>query len=352
MLKDGASAIYGTDAIGGVINFILRKDYRGAEVNGNIDKTEQGGGDICRASLLVGTGALDTEGYNFMASVTVDRNTRLSRQRAQLRQRLPAGARPGAGHHRRAVRQPAPAAGTALGANFKVNGDASNTCTAASTCLQQGKCDSVPGMPQYEAGLWGRQSGAPHPSLRLRLRRPMHADAAARPGQPARAATFKLNGDNRPFIEVHGSHTEVARPVHDRSRSPSTYPAGGAYYQDLSAYIPTFDKTKASACNGAATRAARASRKPRPTPTACWAASKAWSAAGTTRPACRAGSKASTVMNDGYVYNDAFLAALGGGKINPFLLPGQAQTQEATDAVEATKFPRQLPARPHHPDPA
>jgi iron complex outermembrane receptor protein len=30
VLLDGASAIYGTDAIGGVINFITRKDYRGA----------------------------------------------------------------------------------------------------------------------------------------------------------------------------------------------------------------------------------------------------------------------------------------------------------------------------------
>ena len=32
ILKDGASAIYGSDAIAGVINFILRKDYKGAEV--------------------------------------------------------------------------------------------------------------------------------------------------------------------------------------------------------------------------------------------------------------------------------------------------------------------------------
>ena len=31
VLKDGASAIYGTDAVAGVINFILRKDYQGAE---------------------------------------------------------------------------------------------------------------------------------------------------------------------------------------------------------------------------------------------------------------------------------------------------------------------------------
>jgi outer membrane receptor protein involved in Fe transport len=32
VLKDGASAVYGSDAIGGVVNFILRKDYQGAEV--------------------------------------------------------------------------------------------------------------------------------------------------------------------------------------------------------------------------------------------------------------------------------------------------------------------------------
>jgi iron complex outermembrane recepter protein len=32
VLRDGASAIYGTDAVGGVINFITRTDYRGAEI--------------------------------------------------------------------------------------------------------------------------------------------------------------------------------------------------------------------------------------------------------------------------------------------------------------------------------
>src|SRR5437660_1684928 len=32
VLRDGASAVYGTDAVGGVINFITRTDYRGAEI--------------------------------------------------------------------------------------------------------------------------------------------------------------------------------------------------------------------------------------------------------------------------------------------------------------------------------
>ena len=34
VLRDGASAIYGTDAIGGVINFITRSDYQGGSISG------------------------------------------------------------------------------------------------------------------------------------------------------------------------------------------------------------------------------------------------------------------------------------------------------------------------------
>jgi iron complex outermembrane receptor protein len=44
VLLDGASAIYGSDAIGGVINFITRKDFNGAEVSvGYTDPVTQGG---------------------------------------------------------------------------------------------------------------------------------------------------------------------------------------------------------------------------------------------------------------------------------------------------------------------
>ncbi len=43
VLKDGASAIYGSDAIAGVVNIILRKDFKGAELGGNIGSASQGG---------------------------------------------------------------------------------------------------------------------------------------------------------------------------------------------------------------------------------------------------------------------------------------------------------------------
>ncbi|MBA3564045.1 MAG: TonB-dependent receptor [Gammaproteobacteria bacterium] len=45
VLRDGASAVYGSDAVGGVINVILRKDYEGLQLNGHIGRPTQSGGD-------------------------------------------------------------------------------------------------------------------------------------------------------------------------------------------------------------------------------------------------------------------------------------------------------------------
>jgi iron complex outermembrane receptor protein len=71
VLKDGASAIYGTDAIGGVINFILKKNYQGASASAAMDVTEQGGGNIYRYNVLAGFGDLDRDKYNIMTSVSL-----------------------------------------------------------------------------------------------------------------------------------------------------------------------------------------------------------------------------------------------------------------------------------------
>ncbi|MDI9237814.1 TonB-dependent receptor [Lysobacter sp. LF1] len=44
ILSDGASAIYGADAIGGVVNIITRKDFEGVQVTAGIGESERGGG--------------------------------------------------------------------------------------------------------------------------------------------------------------------------------------------------------------------------------------------------------------------------------------------------------------------
>ncbi|VVT20037.1 conserved exported hypothetical protein [Sphingomonas sp. EC-HK361] len=74
VLKDGASAIYGTDAVGGVINFITRKDYQGIGVQAFDDITEQGGGNIYRLSGIAGYGDLSNNGFNVMGAVSYSWN--------------------------------------------------------------------------------------------------------------------------------------------------------------------------------------------------------------------------------------------------------------------------------------
>lgn len=77
VLKDGASAIYGTDAIGGVINFITKKDFTGLSTTGFVDVTEAGGGNIYRLSGVAGYGDLDDQGFNIMGAVSYSWNKKL-----------------------------------------------------------------------------------------------------------------------------------------------------------------------------------------------------------------------------------------------------------------------------------
>ncbi len=55
ILSDGASAIYGSDAVAGVANFILREDYEGIEVTGRYGTVTSGGLDEYRTNVTGGT---------------------------------------------------------------------------------------------------------------------------------------------------------------------------------------------------------------------------------------------------------------------------------------------------------
>jgi len=55
ILSDGASAIYGTDAIGGVVNIITRKDFTGAQAQIGTGSPKRKGGDTEDASVIFGT---------------------------------------------------------------------------------------------------------------------------------------------------------------------------------------------------------------------------------------------------------------------------------------------------------
>ncbi len=68
ILRDGASSVYGTDAVAGVINLITRTDYRGAEVEIGMDRPQQKGGEQRSMRAAVGYGDVGKDNFNVILS--------------------------------------------------------------------------------------------------------------------------------------------------------------------------------------------------------------------------------------------------------------------------------------------
>nr|WP_245662072.1 TonB-dependent receptor [Sphingomonas pruni] len=64
VLRDGASATYGADAIAGVVNIITKKQVKGITGRAEGGISERGDGSQYRLSLTAGMGDLDKDGYN------------------------------------------------------------------------------------------------------------------------------------------------------------------------------------------------------------------------------------------------------------------------------------------------
>ena len=333
ILKDGASSLYGTDAIAGVINFILRKDLRGSEFNAFADVTHDGGGNIWRLQGLTGWGDLAKDGFNVLASVSYDEQSALKgSQRA-----FSNGNQPFRGLSTDTTGTPFATqtgrAGSALGASFTVPG-ITGTYTRANLLSFQGKCDSVPGMAQYEYILndfnaarfgctfdTGSTAVLTQPNERLNF---------------VGRATFNISPKHSAFVELVGTRS-VAKKTFEPQQLTTTgtlanawYPVGGQYYQDLSAFIPGFDKTKPIAyrwrCDACGPREIETTTDSfrflagvEGSLTSVWDY-KAGVSVGQ--------SKADSLLGGGYYYTAGLISALGSGKINPFSKDGK-QTDEA-----------------------
>ena len=68
VLKDGGSALYGSDAIAGVVNVILRKQYQGFQVTGETGTSSHWDGTTEHIGFIGGHGDLATDGYNWYIS--------------------------------------------------------------------------------------------------------------------------------------------------------------------------------------------------------------------------------------------------------------------------------------------
>jgi len=78
VLRDGASALYGTDAIGGVINFITRRDLTGGTISVGYDSPQHPGGKAYNANVVAGFGNLDTDGFNVLGALDYQKQRPIS----------------------------------------------------------------------------------------------------------------------------------------------------------------------------------------------------------------------------------------------------------------------------------
>ncbi|MBD9437222.1 TonB-dependent receptor [Pseudoxanthomonas sp. PXM03] len=84
VLKDGASAVYGSDAVAGVVNIITRQNFEGLDIGGRIGTSDEGGLDERQAKLIGGFGDIDSDGYNILYSVDYYDRDRLDQSERSL----------------------------------------------------------------------------------------------------------------------------------------------------------------------------------------------------------------------------------------------------------------------------
>ncbi|KRC02898.1 TonB-dependent receptor [Duganella sp. Root198D2] len=78
ILTDGASTLYGSDAIAGVVNFILKKNQNDLSIDATYNRPQEKGGQSSNFSLTKGFGNYDSDGFNVMLAYSHDQSKALS----------------------------------------------------------------------------------------------------------------------------------------------------------------------------------------------------------------------------------------------------------------------------------
>ncbi len=349
ILKDGASAIYGTDAIGGVINFILKKNYTGFEASAFTDITQQGGGRIDKMSLTGGTGDLEKDGYNVLFS--------LGRNQSQV---LRGSERNFVNTFQASKGLSVDTRGTPYATVFNLAGSAlpaavalpsgGQTYTGINTLnkLMGGPgCDTIDGMADYDAVLWATPSakyGCAWDTGRAAvLQQPVtNTNLVAR-------GTLQL-GEHQVYAELTAAKVDSAKSFSANQISSSTsatsvfrnlmYPStGSAYNSVFNSLVATFPSLEANRGKGLAFRWRCLPCGDREIVTTSTTTRYLIGAEGPLGGGWdyRAGISSATsdttsVLGNGYFYGKEFAALLNTGVLNPFAAD-QKQTPEALTAL-------------------
>jgi iron complex outermembrane receptor protein len=358
VLRDGASAVYGTDAIGGVINFITRNNYKGLSVTAGADVTQEGGGDIYQASVLGGFGDLDTDRWNVWGAINAKKNTILrGNQRDFVNSFQPdRGLAPDT--------RGTPFATIVSGTNTLIGAglrDPASTLTKTSinTLDLPGGAGCAAGgdmMGPYDVRIWASPGASFACAWDYGRARTIQQPVETL--QAIGRATFKVGETHEFFAEFTGSKVTSTRQFEAQQLTTSlnatatqldayelnalTKPTYDAIYNALVAYFgdtasdnlvygrPITYRWRCEICG------------PRQLETETRAYRFLFGMTGTLGNwdydvgLSRGQSKAKSVLAGGYYYTPALKAALKAGILNPFLMPGQSQSQAAKDALAAS----------------
>ena len=354
VLRDGASAMYGTDAIGGVINFITRTDYQGATVNAGIDATEDGGGNISTYSVLGGIGDLDRQGWNAWGT--------LNYRHAQI---LRSGQRDFANSFQPDRGVSPDTRGTPFATVTNVTGGIINgslpdpagganagnvnilNLPGASGCASGG-----PNMGPYDYRLWDSAS--------LKYACAWDYPAAQALQQPQDSlqfmghATFKIDEDHKVYAEAMGSRVKVEReyePLQLSSSASATAVLNPTTWYPLTPDTQaTYDKIYDAMANYFGTSNLVYGNKipyrwrcmacgPKQIETTTKAYRVLVGTDGTIGTwtydvgLSHASSRATSTLAGGYYFSSGLQDLLGSGTLNPFLMPDQAQSTAALDGL-------------------
>ncbi|MDB5871987.1 MAG: hypothetical protein JWQ07_1429 [Ramlibacter sp.] len=73
IVKDGGSAIYGSDAMAGVVNIILRKSFKGTVASASFGTSRYHDGNESRATLTHGFGDMEQQGFNVLLNLELSK---------------------------------------------------------------------------------------------------------------------------------------------------------------------------------------------------------------------------------------------------------------------------------------
>jgi iron complex outermembrane receptor protein len=356
VLKDGASAIYGTDAIGGVINFILKKNYTGLEAQAFTDVTDAGGGNIRRLSVVGGFGDLNEKGFNVLVTGAHSQNDALKGSDRDFVNTF----QPNRGLS--VDTRGAPFANifaTTVGSSFlaktggngpTIPGGGTQTYNGISLLDLPGGagCNTIDGMGMYDEKLWDTASakyGCAWDTGRAAvLQQPVSSDNGVI------RATLKV-GASQVFAEAVGSETTVRKSFSPNQVSPGTttfpassfYPSTGAAYNSVvNAMVAVFPTLEANRGLPIAYRWRCMECGNREIETSTKAGRLLIGADGPIGKfdyrvgISRAYSESQSQLGGGYNYLVAFANVLGSGVVNPFLKAGEKQTQAGIDAINGT----------------